>query len=200
MTHLRQPIAWFAIIAAIIFGGGVLAGIKIASPKGGTTVTSQSILTALHDRGFLVTQTVVFDTPVTIERSTGSAFQDFFLGQTIEARGTMEVNLGIDLAEVKQEDVEIDAGGNVTIAIPRATLFNVRLVGPIDVKNRQGILKRLFDADDGYNEALSELSRAAEEMATREELLARANDRATEDVATLVGYVARGRQVTVILK
>jgi hypothetical protein len=181
MTHIRQPIAWFGVIAALLFGLGLLA-----------------VLTALHDRGFLVTQTYVFDTPVTIERSTGSAFKDFFLGQTIEARGTMEVNLGIDLAAVGEDDVTLDeTAGTVTVHIPHASLFNTRLVGPIEVKNRQGILKRIFDADDGYNEAFTQLSKTAEATATRPELVERAEERAREDVARLLGYTARGTLVKV---
>lgn len=197
MTHLRQPIAWFAVVAALIFGAGVLAGVRVATPKETRAVSTQTILTTLHDQGFLVTQTFIFNTPVTIERSTGSAFKDLFLGQTIEARGTMEVNLGIDLADVTSEDVTVTDEA-VTVTIPAATLFNTRLVGPIDVQNRQGILKRMFDSDDGYNEALAELSRAAEQAAQQDELLGRANDRAKDDVMRLVGYVAKEKRIEVL--
>jgi len=200
MTHLRQPIAWFAVVAMLIFGAGVYAGWKAFAPRTTpqTNINAQTILTALHDRGFLVTQTYVFDTPITIERSTGSAFKDFFLGQTIEARGTMEVNMGIDLAQVKEENIAIDASaGTITITLPGATLFNTTLVGPVELKNRQGLLKRLLDSEDGYNDALSALSAAAEKMALKPELIQRADDRAREDVRRLLQYVTRGDVVEV---
>jgi hypothetical protein len=191
----------FGLAAALIFGLGIFAGYKIFAPKPGmkTTVNAQAILTALHDRGFLVTQTFIFDTPVTIERSTGSAFKDFFLGQTIEARGTMEVNMGIDLAQVKEGDVTV-TDDTVTVRVPSAALFNTRLVGPIEVRNKQGILKRVLDNNDGYNEALSALAKAAEDAATKPELVSRATDHAKEDISRLVEYVAIGKMVTVEVK
>jgi hypothetical protein len=187
----------------LAFGLGTYTGYRIFSPKPGPTETinAQAILTALHDQGFLVTQTFMFDTPVTIDRSSGNAFKDFFFGQTIEARGTMEVNLGTDLAKITQDDVTIDDGANtITIHVPASSLFNTRLVGPIQLKNRQGVLKRLIDSDDGYNDALSALSKAAETTAEQPELLKRADDHAKEDVSRLVGYVAKGKTVKVEVK
>lgn len=184
----------------LVFGLGLFFGYKTFSPKpkAEEKINAQMILTALHDRGFLVTQTYIFDTPVTIERSTGSAFKDFFLGQTIEARGTMEVNMGIDLAKVTAEDVRIDPTvGTVTIKLPGATLFNTRLVGPIELKNRQGILKRVLNSDDGYNDALALLSKTAEASATKAELVQRADERAREDVRRLLEYAVRGNVVEV---
>lgn len=203
MTHPRSRALVIAAVSLILFGSGLVAGYELFSPKPAETekVNAQVILTALHDRGFLVTQTYMFDTPVTIDRSTGSAFKDFFFGQTIEARGTMEVNLGIDLASVTAEDVTVDEPAKtVIVRIPKATLFNSRLVGPLELKNTQGILKRLLNSDNGYNNALSKLSQAAEGTATQKEFLDRANDRAKEDVSTLLGYVAQGKSIQVEFK
>jgi hypothetical protein len=193
---------YIAIAAFVItLGLGVYAGYRMfhASTASEAKITPQVILTALRDRGFLVTQTFVFDEPVTIDKSSGSAFKDFFFGQTIMARGTMEVNMGIDLAKVSESDVTIDAN-KVTVTIPGASVFNVRLVGPLDVKNSQGILKRLLENDDGYNEAQAELSRVAEEAAKKPELIQRANDNAVSEVTRLLGYVAQGKTVEIKTK
>lgn len=196
----RHLIIWLSAFLAI-YGLGLWTGYRLFSPKPRPpeAVNAQVILTALHDRGFLVSQTYIFDQPVTITKSAGSAFKDFFFGQTITARGTMEVNLGIDLAEVKSEDVSVAADG-ISVKIPQAKLFNTRLVGPVEVKNEQGILKRLLDSDDGYNVALAELSRVAEEAAKRPELVSRASDRARDDVSRLLGYVVPGGKVSVEIK
>ncbi|MBU2566787.1 DUF4230 domain-containing protein, partial [Patescibacteria group bacterium] len=102
-------------------------------------------------------------------------------------------------ADVTSDDVTID-GDNISIAIPQATLFNVRLLGPIEVENKQGILKRVLQNEDGYNEALSELSKIAEETATKEEFINRATDRAKEEVQQLVGYVAQGKTIQILVK
>jgi len=201
MENSKRLLALSAIATALVFAIGMYAGYRVfrpAMPKQ-PEINAQAILTALHDRGFLVTQTFIFDQPVTIKKTSGSAFKDFFLGQTIVARGTMEVNLGMDLANTSEQDVKVN-GDTVTITLPRATLFNTRLVGPIDVDNTQGILKRIIDSDDGYNEALNALSKTAEEMAKRPELLQRADERAKEDVARLMGYVAEGKRIVVVLK
>ncbi len=203
MERIRVILIWSLIGLLIFFSAGLFAGYKLFMPKAEEhqTVNAQAILTALHDRGFLVTQTYIFDTPVTIDRSTGSAWKDFFFGQTIEARGTMEVNMGVDLAQVKDDDVTLDEeAGRITVRIPASKLFNARLVGPIELKNKEGILKRVLDSDDGYNEALSLLSSTAEEMAEREDLIARANDRAKDDISRLVSYVATDKEIVVEVK
>jgi hypothetical protein len=196
-THLY---AVLGVVIILLAGFAGYAGWKLAAPAEYTrTVDAQVILTALRDRGFLVTQTYIFDQPVTIEKTSGSALKDFFFGQTITARGAMEVNMGIDLANVSSDDVSVE-GDVITITIPSATLFNVRLVGPIEVENKQGLLKRILQDEDGYNEALSELSKIAEETATREEFVERATDRAKEEVRQMLGYVAQGKSIDVVIK
>lgn len=189
-----------ALLAIVILVIGVYAGYRLFAPKTiKTQVTAQVILTALRDRGFLVTQTYVFDEPVTITKKSGSALKDFFYGQTITARGAMEANLGIDLSKVLADDIKI-TDEKISVTIPKAQLFNVRLVGPLDVQNTQGILKRLLENDDGYNEAQAELSRVAEESATRSEFVDRATELAKTEVARLIGYIAQGKTLEVTVK
>jgi hypothetical protein len=193
-------IPWIFAGLIVIFAVGLFVGWKMFSPHPvqTTTINAQTILTALHDRKFLVTETYIFDTPITITRSTGSAWQDFFLGQTIEARGTMEVNVGVDLSQITEEDIMINkAGGTVTLNLPGSTIFDTHLIGPIELKNRQGILKRVINSDDGYNDALAALNAAARESATKPELVVRADARAREDVRQLLQYVTRGQVVEV---
>jgi len=191
----------FIVFVLIATGAGTFFGWRLAQPSGQIErkVDAQVILTALRDRGFLVTQTYVFDQPVTIEKTSGSAFKDFFFGQTITARGAMEVNMGIDLSKVTAEDIKIE-GNTINLTLPKASLFNVRLLGPIDVENKQGILKRLLQSEDGYNEALSELSKIAEQTAMKEEFIMRATNNAKEEVARMIGYVAERKTVVAQVK
>jgi hypothetical protein len=203
MQRFRIILIWSLIGIILFFGSGLYAGYRLFAPKPkpAETINAQVILTALHNRGVLVSQTFVFDTPVTIDRSSGNALKDFFFGQTIEARGTMEVNLGVDLAGMSADDVTIDDATNtVTVRIPSAKLFDSRLVGPIELKNNQGILKRLLNSDDGYNDALALLSKTAEEAAQKPEIIAVANDHAKEDLTQILGYVAQGKTVKVEVK
>ncbi len=174
-----------AILSSLVVGA-IAGRIWFAPPSPmKTVVNSQTILTALRDQGFLVTQTFIFDQPVTIQRTTGSAFKDFFVGQTVEARGTMEANLGIDLARLQTDDVTLSAT-EITVRIPAPTLFNTRLIGPIEVKNTQGLLKRVLEPDDGYNLALAELTRATEEAAGKPEIVGRASEKSVREIERLV--------------
>ncbi len=187
-------------VAAALLGSGVYIGYRAFKPAPmTTTVNAQVILTALRERGFLVTQTYMFDQPIEIKKSTGSAFKDFFVGQTITARGVMEVNLGTDLSNLTADDIRVE-NDKITIAIPPTKVFNVRLVGPVDVKNNQGLIKRVLQNEDGYNEALAELSRVAEDSANKPEFKDRATERAEEEIARLLGYVAQGKAVEVGVK
>ncbi|MCC7522516.1 DUF4230 domain-containing protein [Candidatus Uhrbacteria bacterium] len=190
---------WVAIGAASGVLLGVLIGLflPLLRPAGiTTTITSQSILTAMRDQGFLVTQTYVFDQPVTIQKSTGSAFKDFFVGQTIEARGSMEANVGVDLSGLSEQDVTV-SNGNVTMRVPRPKIFNTRLVGPIEVKNSQGILKRLLEPNDGYNEALTALANAAETAASKDEIKQRAENVSIGELQRLVRILSPGTNVII---
>ncbi|MCK9361535.1 DUF4230 domain-containing protein [Patescibacteria group bacterium] len=184
------------ILSSLIVGA--IAGRLWFTPETSvrTVVSSQTILTALRDQGFLVTQTYVFDQPVTIRKTTGSIFQDFFVGQTIEARGSMEANLGLDLSKLSAEDV-IATQTDIVVRVPSTTLFNTRLVGPIEVKNSQGLLKRVLEPDDGYNIALVELTAAAEAAARKPEIMDRATQKAVREIERLVGLLLQGDARTI---
>jgi len=175
-------------------------GWQLAKPiKTERKVTADVILTALHSRGFLVTQTYVFNEPIIIENTEESFWKDIFFGQTIQATGNMEVNLGVDLQKVSPEDIEIGFD-KVTVKLPPAEIFNTRLVGPINVENKQGILKKLFDADDGYNQALEELTKRAEAAANTRALIEKANENAIEEVARLLKFTVKDKEVEVEIK
>ncbi len=198
---------FIALIGAIVMLSSLVVGAIVGrlwfTPETSmrTVVSSQTILTSLRDQGFLVTQTYLFDQPVTIKKTTGSVLKDFFVGQTVEARGTMEANMGMDLSKLSEADV-LDDGKTITVRVDAPVLFNTRLVGPIEVRNTQGLLKRLLEPDDGYNMALSELTKAAEEAANKPEIKQRATDKAMREIERLVRLLIQstGREVKVVLK
>ncbi len=189
------------LIFSLVLALGILSSLIVGAIAGRvwftpdtsvrTVISSQTILTALRDQGFLVTQTYVFDQPVTIKKTTGSALRDFFVGQTVEARGTMEANLGLDLAKLAAEDVSVSPS-EIVVRIPAPSLFNTRLIGPIEVSNTQGLLKKLLEPDDGYNLALQELTRASTEAATKPEILQTAQNASIEEITRLVQLLTQG--------
>jgi hypothetical protein len=195
-----KKILTYAGITVVIFAVGIIAGWwgtkkNIAEPE----VTSQVILSALRDRGFLVTQTNVFNEAITITSDSESFWRKLLWGQAIKAYGIVEVNLGVDLAEISESDVQIGQT-TVRVAIPSVRVFNTRLVGDISLENKQGILKRIFENDDGYNSAMLTMIKRAEASAAEPENMATANAKAQEEIRRLVGYVAKDKNVDVVIK
>ncbi len=176
---------------------GIIAGWwgtkKAVEPK----VSSQIILSALRDRGFLVTQSFVYNESIKITNSSESFWHDLLWGQAIRAYGIAEVNLGVDLAKLGEEDVKLEKD-KVTITIPTAEIFNSRIVGDINLENKQGILKRIFENDDGYNQAMAEMIKQAETNATTPEMLAEANQKAQEEIKKLVEFFVKDKVVEVV--
>lgn len=192
-----KKIFTYAGIGAVILAVGIIAGWwgtkKIAEPK----VSSQIILSALRDRGFLVTQSFVYNESIKITNSSESFWHDLLWGQAIRAYGITEVNLGVDLAKLGEEDVKLEKDKAI-ITIPTAEIFNSRIVGDINLENKQGILKRIFENDDGYNQAMAEMIKQAEASAVTPEMLAEANQKAQEEIKKLVEFFLKDKVVEVV--
>lgn len=187
-------------IAVVIFAVGIIAGwwgTKNNNPE--PEVTSQVILSALRDRGFLVTQTNVFNEVVTITSESDSFWRKLLWGQAIKAYGIVEVNLGVDLAEIGESDVQIGQT-TVRVTIPPTKVFNTRLVGDISLENKQGILKRIFENDDGYNAAMLTMIKRAEASAAAPENMSTANAKVQEEIRRLLGYVAKDKNIEVVIR
>lgn len=198
MNHLYK---WLiALLSAlglgIALGGFIMFRLSQPAVKG-PVLSSEIILQALKPQGFLVTQSIISNQEVTIDRNSGNVFKDFFLGQTITARGTMEANLGIDLSELDTHDISVGPE-RVTVRIPDVRLFNTRLIGEIEVENNQGIIKRILKPDDGYNESLSALTTATESLAKDAEVLAAARERSKEELHRLVTLILSDEREVVI--
>lgn len=189
-----------AILCIVIFSGGLLIGwLNNPKAKAERQVSSQTILNALRERGFLVTETSVSNVAATIKSGETSLWKKLLWGQEVKASGVVEVNLGVDLAKTKAEDVQIQLN-KVVVSIPAAEIFNSRLVGDVNVENSQGILKRVLENDDGYNLAMAELIKQAETAATSTEMMQAANNKAKDEIQRLVGYMAPEKTIEIIIK
>ncbi len=186
MKHLQL---WAIGIIFTLILGGVIGGYityQLADPVRLTPqISTQTILQALKPQGFLITQSIITNQEVTIDKRSGNIFKDFFLGQTITARGTMEANLGIDLTELNENDIDV-TDEKIVIYIPDVRLFDTRLIGEIEVENSQGIIKRLFQPDDGYNESLQSLTAATESLAADSHIVATSRERSKEEMRLLI--------------
>jgi len=194
-----KKIFTYAGVAVVILALGIIVGWwgtkRVAEPR----VTSQVILSALRDRGFLVTETYIFNENIKITNNSESFWRRLLWGQAIRAYGIAEVNLGVDLAKLGENDVEVSVD-KVKVTIPEIEIFNSRLIGDISLENSQGILKRIFENDDGYNQATVEMIKQAEANATTPEMLATADAKAREEIQRLVSFIAKDKTVEVVVR
>lgn len=182
------------MVACILFFGGLFLGYKIFRPAAKEEITSNVILTALQSEGFLVSQNYIFNQNITIDRSTGSAFKDFFLGQTIEANANMKVSSGIDLKKITQKDITITPT-EIQVVLPPVETQSTELLGNVVLKNRQGILKKIVDNDDGYNIALAKLKTEALKSVEGAELREEAKMNAQKEVKKFIGFIDPQKEV-----
>ncbi len=187
-------------LCAVLFGGGIYLGYRVTRPNTPTTqVTSQTVLITLKSEGFLVTQSYVFNQTIDINHSTGSQWKDIFWKQAIKASANVKVNSGVDLAKLTAEDVAIQ-NDTIMVALPQVAVNSTEIIGDVMVQNNQGIFKRAFDNDDGYNQALAAIKAEAMKAATKEEVIVEARVNADKQVKQLLRYVFPDREVVVSFK
>ncbi len=149
-------VACTLLVLAVVFGIS-----KFRESKEPTIeVTSRTILDKITDQYFVVTKTVVVDQESTIKVDQGSEWSNFLWGQTIKAEGLIRVDVGVDLAKLKEEDIIVDKESKtVKIKIPKATILDASQFGDIEVESKSGVLKYLLNnnPNEDHNQALGQL-------------------------------------------
>jgi hypothetical protein len=162
-------------------------------------VTRETIVTGLKNEGFLVSQTYILNQTVTIDRSTGSKWKDIFWGQDIEASGVVKIGAGVDLSKLTTDDVELSQD-KITITLPKTKINSTELLNGINIKNKQGILKRLLDNDDGYNTAFEKLRQQAVKSVEGQEFVKATQDSAVKMVKKFIRFVDKDKEIIVKFK
>lgn len=184
----------------ILFLVGLYTGYLLFKPPSQTIqVNSVVILTLLKNEGFLVTQTYIFNQMVTIDKSSGSEWKDIFWGQTVTASGNIKVSSGVNLTKLRPEDVAVK-GQKITVTLPPIEEQSVEVIGDIMLQNKQGILKKVFDNDTGYNQAYAKLKQEAQIAAQKEDLQSEAEENARKQITRLVQFINPEKDVVVEFK
>jgi hypothetical protein len=130
-------------------------------------INRSAIVERVSEQGFLVTRTAIIDQTVTIEADEGSAWSNFWWGHEINAEAQMQIDIGIDLAKITDDDIEIDRDKKlISISTPQSEIYNTSLYGEeISLSTKSGILKKLLDSDkeEDFNLALEQLEKATTE-------------------------------------
>lgn len=161
--------------------------------------TAESVLIALKGQGFLITQTYLFNQSVTIDHASGSFFKDLFWNQIVSATANLKVSSGVDLSKLSLADIEQN-GTKITISLPLPTRYSTEVLGAVSLQNKQGVLKKLFDSDNGYNQALAALKNEAEKAAETSELLQDAQQGTEKEISRLVQLFVPGAEVHLVFK
>lgn len=191
----------YFIIAGIIFlfSFGLVIGFVInRSSKNIVKVDSRLILTSLKNEGFLITQSNIFDQEVTIQKEQGN-WRDIFWGQTVTARGVIKVSVGVDLNQLSEEDIVVNSNA-IEITIPKPTIFSTDILGDITVQNKQGILKRIFNSDDGYNSAYTALKQEAQSTLETETLYKEMEENAKKQIMKFIQFIEPLKSITILFK
>ncbi len=191
----------YLFITVLLLGTGVFLGYKVFSPASHTAsqVNSSSIVTMLKQEGFLITQTYILNQQVNINKDSGSAFKDFFWGQDIVASGNMKVGSGVDLNKIFAEDITV-TDRLIALRLPQIETHSIELIGDLTLANKQGILKRIFNNNTGYNEAYQALQNVAGTAVATTTLRVEAENSTKKEVTKLLGLVAKDRVVEITFK
>ncbi len=121
-------------------------------------VTSQTVLDKISDQSFLVTKSILINQET--EKTSDQGWWDkLWFKDESQAKALVEVDLGIDLSKLDNEDINIDTDTKtITINIPEAEIDDITLEGDIELKTASGIITKFTrDKDEDYNEAIKML-------------------------------------------
>lgn len=171
------------LIIALAFGfligaiTGLIIGVQISKNSQGNEkeeITSTIVIERIQNQAFLITRTVITDQDTKIKIDQGSAWSNFWWGHEITAEGTVQVDVGLDLSGLTEEDIQVDDTSKVIkINLPKAEVYDSSLEGEIDVTTKSGILKKLLttDTNEDYNLAMALLTTQAEESVSQDDKL-----------------------------
>jgi hypothetical protein len=195
---MKKILISIAIIT--LFGAGLYSGYLVFKPPiKSTQINSEVILTMLKNEGFLVSQTYIFNQMITIDKSSGSEWKDIFWGQTVTASANVKVSSGVNLSKLNPEDIKTE-NTTIVVALPPVEEQSIEIIGDIMLQNKQGILKKVFDNDTGYNSAYAQIKQEATKAAAQEDLKKQAEMSAIEQITRLVQFISPEKQVTIVFK
>jgi len=194
-----------AILAILIFICGYRTAAHFAHVRELETAqaskpSAESVLIALKGQGFLITQTYLFNQSVTVDHASGSFFKDFFWNQVVSATAYVKVSAGVDLSALSADNVAMDEAKKITISLSLPTRYSTEIIGSVEVKNKQGVLKKLLDNDDGYNQAVAALKEQAEQALLKPDLQRELQQESAEEVSRLVRLLLPETSVEIVFR
>lgn len=169
------------VIISLLVGTviGIIIGVRISQraineSKEKEEITSTVVLERIQNQAFLVTRTIITDQEVKISIDQGSAWSNFWWGHEITAEGMVQVDVGVDLTSLSEEDITVDdTNKTIVINLPSSEIYDSSIKGEIDVITKSGVLYKLLSSDpnEDYNLAMEKLTTQAEDAVNQDEEL-----------------------------
>lgn len=159
------------LIFPLVFILGMFAGFILATKleqnqnSKKQVITSETVFDRVSSKGVLVTQSAYLNQDVDIEVDNGSDWSNFWWGHKITAESLVRVDLGVDLAQIKKEDISINsASKTICIKLADPIINSTAIEGDVEMRVSSGILKIIFASDNNedYNLATSRIKEEAQ--------------------------------------
>ena len=188
-------LAFLLVLVSVALGIGIsradfLGRVPVVGPflfeeRPARTTTGPTVVEGIQDLDRLATVRWTESVPVTRE-SGGTGLERFFTGERVLLIASGDVEAGVDLARIGEEDVRVE-GDVVTIRLPEPEVFSANLdEGATDVYDRDFSPLNLRPDDNLVEEARDEAVERIEAAARENGILEQAQTNAEESIHAFV--------------
>lgn len=168
MKHLKEIIITILVLSIVAFVFGFIVARGQYAPE---PVSSQTILRAMQNEGFFVTESIILEETITIDNRSGNALRDFFVSENIEAEADLRVAMGFDTNLLTADDLRID-GKTIQVVLPPVSIFSTEVLGDVDIDTQRGIISRVTSGEEDYNGLVAILKEQARVSVTDPDIAA----------------------------
>ena len=186
MNHFKNIVITFCIAFIVAFVVGFIIAKGQYAPA---EVTTESLLRAMQNEGFFVTESIILEETVTIDNRSGNALKDFFVSENIEAETDLKISMGIDTNLLTAEHITID-GNTVTLTLPEPTVFSTEVLGDVNIDSQRGIITRITAGEEDYNGLVATLKEQARTSITDTDIAAAVQLGTIESVSRFMSTIA----------
>lgn len=158
-------------ITALLITAVYYYGIHIGryQDKNEVEMSGQAVLREIQDNNFLVTKTIFLSEDIKVEVKYNSGWKDLLWGKTVNMRGLVRADMGVDVDRLSEKDITVDKNEKtILVKMPKAEILDINLDGDLSVETEKGVfeyIKDLFteDQEEIYNNAKNNIVSKAKE-------------------------------------
>jgi hypothetical protein len=185
-THLKQLFITIFVSAAVAFFIGFFVARAQFAP---TPMSSETILRAMQQESFFVTQSILLDESITIDNRSGNALRDFFVSEQIIASARVNVALGFDTTELTSDDIRFE-GNTIFMTVPNLSIFSTEVLGDVTIDTNRGIISRIISGQDDYNGLVALLKEQARTTILDTDIMADAQKSTIDSLTQFIQFIA----------